>query len=71
MVEDVMSENESKHAYQKKTAWETFTTTQIKDAYGFCESYKTFLNTVKTEREAVTFIISQAKKQKKLFFENY
>ena len=35
---------------------------QIDDADLFCEHYKSFLNTAKTEREAVTFAVSEAEK---------
>ena len=60
-----MSENESKYAYKKKSAWEIFTKDQIKKAFDFSEEYKTFLNDCKTEREAVQKIKEISKKSKK------
>jgi len=60
-----MSERESKYGYKKKLAWEIFTKEQIKKAFDFAEYYKTFLNSVKTEREAVKIIDDIAKKGKK------
>ena len=60
-----MSENESKYAYKKKSAWEIFTKDQIKKAFDFSEEYKTFLNDCKTEREAVQKIKEISKKGKK------
>jgi len=65
-----MSENESKYAYKKKSAWEQFTTQQLQQAYTFCDSYKTFIDTNRTEREAIAFISQQAKKHKKILFTN-
>lgn len=56
---------ESKYVYKKKTAWEIFTKNQVKKAFDFCENYKKFLNTVKTEREAISFIKDAAEKSKK------
>lgn len=63
-------EKESKYAYKKKSAWETFTQNQIKTAFDFCKSYKTFLNNAKTEREAIQIIKETAKKSKKKIFVN-
>jgi len=60
-----MSERESKYGYKKKLAWEIFTKDQIKKAFDFAEYYKTFLNSAKTEREAVKIIDDIAKKGKK------
>lgn len=63
-------EEESKYAYKKKTAWEIFTEKQIKEAFEFCEGYKSFLNVAKTEREAISFIEKSAKKSGKRIFIN-
>ena len=41
-------DKESKYAYKKKSAWETLSKTQIKEAFTFCEKYKTFINKAKT-----------------------
>ena len=65
-----MSERESKYSYKKKLAWEIFTKEQIKKAFDFAEYYKTFLNSAKTEREAVKIIEDLAKKGKKKFIIN-
>lgn len=58
-------DKESKYAYKKKSAWETLSKTQIKEAFAFCENYKTFINKAKTEREAISLISDAAKKAKK------
>ena len=55
----------SKYAYKKKSAWETLSKTQIKQAFEFCKKYKDFLNLAKTEREAISFVADAAKKSKK------
>ena len=56
---------ESKYVYKKKTAWEIFTKDQVKKAFDFCEGYKKFLDVVKTEREAISFIKDVSKKSRK------
>ena len=58
-------DKESKYAYKKKSAWEIFTKDQIKKAFKFCEDYKEFLNSSKTEREAIQNISKIAKAGKK------
>ena len=58
-------DKKSKHAYKKKSAWETLSKTQIKQAFNFCKKYKDFLNVAKTEREAIKFVADAAKKQNK------
>jgi aspartyl aminopeptidase len=63
-------EKESKYAYQRKSAWELLTATQTKQAFQFAEEYKTFLNQAKTEREAISYITRQAKKQKQKIMVN-
>jgi len=61
-------DKETKYAYKKKLAWETFTNDQIKKAFDFCEGYKIFLNDAKTEREAIQKIKEIiGKSNKKLF----
>ena len=60
-----MKDGESKYAYKKKSAWDKFSKQQITTAFTFAEGYKTFLNEVKTEREAIHVIAEAAKKQKK------
>ncbi|RLF51993.1 MAG: aminopeptidase, partial [Thermoplasmata archaeon] len=63
MVEEKKKKDkESKYAYKKKSAWEVFTKDQIKKAFDFCEGYKKFLDTAKTEREAITYINEKIKK---------
>jgi aspartyl aminopeptidase len=54
-------DTESKYAYKKKSAWEIFTKDKIKKAFDFCKDYKDFLNSAKTEREAVQKISQIAK----------
>ena len=56
---------ESKHAYKKKSAWETLSKSQIKQSFEFCKKYKDFLNNAKTERESISLIEDAAKKFKK------
>ena len=65
-----MTEKKSKYGYTKKSAWDIFNNTQIKKAYDFAEEYKLFLNSSKTEREAVQQISKLAKKYKKNLFLN-
>jgi len=62
---DSKKEKESKYAYKKKTAWEIFSKAQIKNAFDFCEDYKKFLDSAKTEREAIQKINDIAKSGKK------
>lgn len=62
---DKKKDKESKYAYKKKSAWEIFTKDQTKNAFDFCENYKDFLNSAKTEREAVQKINQIAKVGKK------
>ncbi|KYK32234.1 MAG: aminopeptidase [Thermoplasmatales archaeon SG8-52-3] len=62
---DSKKDKESKYAYKKKTAWEIFTKAKIKSAFEFCEDYKFFLNSAKTEREAIQKINEIAKSNKK------
>ena len=65
-----MTEKKSKYGYTKKSAWDIFNNIQIKKAYDFAEEYKLFLNSSKTEREAVQQISIIAKKYKKKLFLN-
>ena len=58
-------DKESKYAYKKKSAWEIFTKDKIKKAFDFCKDYKDFLNSAKTEREAIQKISQIAKAGKK------
>ena len=60
-----MKDGESKYAYKKKSAWELFSKQQTTTVFTFAEGYKTFLNTAKTEREAIKVIAEHAKKEKK------
>ncbi len=56
---------ESKHAYNKESAWKKFSDKQIKDSFKFCENYIKFLEESKTERESIEYIKKQAKKKNK------
>ncbi|MEM4257875.1 MAG: aminopeptidase [Candidatus Thermoplasmatota archaeon] len=60
-----MSEKESRYALKKKSAWEIFTKEQIKKSFDFAEGYKHFLQTAKTEREVISYIVDAARQQKK------
>ena len=61
----------SKYAYKKKSAYEIFNKTQIKNAFNFCNDYKKFLDSSKTEREAIENISKLAKKNNKKIVVNY
>ncbi len=63
-------DKESKYAYKKKTAWEIFSKVQIKNSFDFCEDYKKFLDSAKTEREAIKRINEIAKAGKKKIIVN-
>ena len=65
-----MSETESKYASKKKSAWEQYTDEQLSHCYALAQEYKTFLNEVKTEREAVNKIRNQANEVGKQYFIN-
>jgi aspartyl aminopeptidase len=58
-------EKESKYIYKKKSAWDILSKDQIKKAFDFCEDYKKFLDSAKTEREAIQKINEVAKSGKK------
>lgn len=60
-----MAEAESKYAYKKQLAWDTFTKTQLQEAETYAHDYMTFLDNAKTEREAATIISRTATKAKK------
>jgi aspartyl aminopeptidase len=65
-----MKDGESKYAYKKKSAWELLSKEQLTTAFTFAEQYKSFLTSVKTEREAVWYIKDVAKKKKKKIIVN-
>ena len=65
-----MTEEVSKYAYKKKSAWEIFTKEQIKTVFDFAEEYKKFLNSSKTEREAAQKIKENAIQCNKKFILN-
>jgi aspartyl aminopeptidase len=67
---DTKKDKESKYAYKKKTAWEIFSKAKIKNAFDFCEDYKIFLDTAKTEREAIKKIGEISKFAKKKIIVN-
>lgn len=48
--------------YQKKNAYLRMTDADVKKCDKFCEGYKAFLNSCKTEREATAFVEAEAKK---------
>ncbi len=49
--------------YQPTEAAKTMTAEEIAQADEYCEGYKAFLNTVKIEREAVSFAVAEAEKR--------
>jgi len=55
-----MTEKESIYSYKKKSAWEIFDKEQIKTVFDFAEEYKKFLDSSKTEREAIQKIKENA-----------
>ncbi len=65
MTAEKKEQKESKFAYKKKTAYEIFSKDKIKKAYDFCNNYKKFLDSSKTEREAIENIRKSAKKKGK------
>jgi aspartyl aminopeptidase len=54
------SKLEEKLKFKQKNGWEKLSKAKEKKIYQFCEDYKNFLEIAKTEREAVTEIITQA-----------
>jgi aspartyl aminopeptidase len=54
-------ENEKKDL--NKNAWNKYNTEQRKEVFEFCEGYKYFMSTCKTERECVNEVIKLAKAQ--------
>jgi len=55
LKEQLFSEN--KHAVQRMSE------SELQDCDAFCEDYKTFMNTAKTEREINSFVIAELEKQ--------
>lgn len=45
----------------KKNAWSKYNNKQVKEIFNFCEGYKKFMSTCKTERECVKEVIELAK----------
>lgn len=60
-----MAKTESKYAYIKKNAWDVLSKSQLEEAFAYAKDYTAFLNTAKTEREAVSIICKTATKAKK------
>lgn len=50
-------------SYSAKNAGEVMSESELKVADSFCEGYKNFLNSAKTEREAVNYFVALAEKQ--------
>lgn len=46
----------------RQNAWKTYDNEKLEKMNAFCEAYKTFLSTCKTERECVTFAVEEIKK---------
>jgi aspartyl aminopeptidase len=58
------SKLEEKLKFKPKTGWDDLKAVKEKKIYKFCEDYKEFLDTAKTEREAIQEIIIQAEANK-------
>lgn len=55
-MEDIKTEGQKLQenlSFKQKNVWEKITDEDIKKGFGFCEEYKSFLNSSKTEREFV------------------
>jgi len=65
-----MAKKIDKYSYKKKSAWDIFNKTQIKQIFNFADEYKSFLNNSKTEREAIKEILKYANKNNKKIFLN-
>ena len=48
-------------SYQNKNAFDVLSEAELKEAQEYCEGYKKFLNSCKTEREAAEFTVAVAK----------
>jgi aspartyl aminopeptidase len=57
------SKLEEKLKLKTQNGWEKLSAAKEKKVFSFCEEYKDFLDTVKTEREAVLTIISMASRE--------
>ena len=44
-----------------KNAWNKYNDKQVKEVFKFCEGYKDFMSTCKTERECVKEVIKLSK----------
>jgi aspartyl aminopeptidase len=58
------SKLEEKLKFKRENGWTKLKAAREKKVYAFCDDYKNFLNAAKTEREAITEIISLAKAEK-------
>ena len=65
-----MSETENKFAKKKTSAWEQYTDDQLIHCHSLAEEYKTFLNEIRTEREAVDRIKKNTIDANKQYFVN-
>ncbi len=54
---------EEKYGMKKESMWLALKKKEIKEAMKFAEDYKNFLKEVKTEREAVEFMVKEAEKR--------
>ncbi len=60
--ETTAKELKDKLFYQKKNAYLRMTDAEVKKCDRFCEGYKAFLNSCKTEREVAAYVEAEAKK---------
>ncbi len=58
---DTLKSLEEKLLFQKKSAWEGLKVKEEKEIIDFCEEYKSFLDSSKTEREVITTIEALSK----------
>jgi len=61
MAKSKYAKLQEKLTIKQKPAWNLFDEKQRKTIFSFCDKYKVFLNTAKTEREAAEGIIAMAK----------
>lgn len=64
-----MNDLQKKLCYEPKNIANSFSEEKMNAAYQFSEGYKSFLDTAKTERESVRFVVEKAKKEGFVAFE--
>ena len=46
---------------ERKNAWESYSSAELKKVFAFAEEYRSFLSDCKTERECTAFFVEKAK----------